>query len=415
MIGPGAMAVATLGARMHYALPRQLYEKGALTIFYTDLAVDPAVATLGSRVGRRLGWKGLEKLAGRSPGLPRNRVKSFPAFGFSYAHRLRRATNDRERLETYLWGGSRFCQKVVEHWALDSAAMYTCNSAGLEALDWLARRGGAGVLEQTSAPRLQWVRLLSEASVRFPGWNDGPPIPSAVDRLYAERERQEWSLAKVILAGSGHVRDLIVQDGGPAEKIRVVPYGFSPVELRERQVRSHHARVPCTALFVGRVSLGKGAPVLAAAARKLANGPVRFRMVGPIDVPEAARHELQQVTDLVGPVPRSSVLREMSRADLFVFPSFCEGSAVVCYEALAAGLPVVTTPTAGSVVRDGIDGFIVPPGDAEALAEKVELLAHDNELRDSMSVRAKERAQQFTTEKYGERVLVALEPVLRGG
>ena len=50
----------------------------------------------------------------------------------------------------------------------------------------------------------------------------------------------------------------------------------------------------------------------------------------------------------------------MAAADVFVFPSLFEGSAVVTYEALACGLPSVVTPDAGSVVRDGVEGFVVP-------------------------------------------------------
>ncbi len=52
----------------------------------------------------------------------------------------------------------------------------------------------------------------------------------------------------------------------------------------------------------------------------------------------------------------------------------------MCYEAFAAGLPVITTPSAGSVVRDGIDSFSVPIRDPEAVVEELELLAHDREM-----------------------------------
>jgi glycosyltransferase involved in cell wall biosynthesis len=76
-------------------------------------------------------------------------------------------------------------------------------------------------------------------------------------------------------------------------------------------------------------------------------------------------------------VTRQEVRRHYQWADVFVFPSLCEGSAMVTYEALAAGLPVITTPNAGSVVRDGVDGFIVPIRDAEAIAAKLDLLARD--------------------------------------
>jgi glycosyltransferase involved in cell wall biosynthesis len=80
----------------------------------------------------------------------------------------------------------------------------------------------------------------------------------------------------------------------------------------------------------------------------------------------------------------------------------------VCYEALAAGLPVVTTENAGSVVRDGMDGFIVPIRDAAAIVERLETLDRDRPLLESMARAARERAREFTLEKYGERLLAAL-------
>ena len=63
--------------------------------------------------------------------------------------------------------------------------------------------------------------------------------------------------------------------------------------------------------------------------------------------------------DLLGRVGHDDVPARMAAADVFVFPSLFEGSAVVTYEALASGLPSIVTPRAGSVVRDGIEGFLV--------------------------------------------------------
>jgi len=100
--------------------------------------------------------------------------------------------------------------------------------------------------------------------------------------------------------------------------------------------------------------------------------------------------------------------RHYSWADVFLLPSLCEGSATVCYEALAAGLPVITTPNAGSVVRDGVDGFIVPIRDAEAIAEKLDLLAKDRDLLAAMSANAVARSREFTLAKYSERLVATL-------
>ena len=81
---------------------------------------------------------------------------------------------------------------------------------------------------------------------------------------------------------------------------------------------------------------------------------------------------------------------------------------------VAAGLPVITTPNAGSVVRDGIEGFIVPIRDAGAIVERLERLARDRELLGWMSDKALERSAEFTVDRYGERLVAALEAAWRG-
>ena len=66
------------------------------------------------------------------------------------------------------------------------------------------------------------------------------------------------------------------------------------------------------------------------------------------------------IIELLGRVSHADMPARMASADVFAFPSLFEGSAVVTYEALACGLPSIVTPSAGSVVRDGIEGFLVP-------------------------------------------------------
>jgi glycosyltransferase involved in cell wall biosynthesis len=158
------------------------------------------------------------------------------------------------------------------------------------------------------------------------------------------------------------------------------------------------------------VCLRKGAPYMLEAARAL-KGLAEFRWCGALQLlPEAARR-LGEYVDLRGPVPRPQMAEHYAWADVFLLPSICEGSATVCYEALAAGLPVITTPNAGSVVRDGLEGFIVPIRDVGAIADRLERLAGDRELLEEMSRRAAERAKEFTLEKYGARLIRALAAV----
>ena len=136
-------------------------------------------------------------------------------------------------------------------------------------------------------------------------------------------------------------------------------------------------------------------------------------MVGKLPL-ENARKQLSECVELTGPVPRAVIHEHYAWADVFLLPSICEGSATVCYEALAAGLPVVTTPNSGSVVRDGVDGFVVPIRDADAIVERLERLASVPNLLEEMSTNALQRAAEFTVEKYGQRLLATLSAGHKG-
>jgi glycosyltransferase involved in cell wall biosynthesis len=85
----------------------------------------------------------------------------------------------------------------------------------------------------------------------------------------------------------------------------------------------------------------------------------------------------------------------------------------VTYEAMAAGLPVVTTLNAGSVARDGEDGIIVPIRDTDALCERLERLRGDDVLRMRMGRAARARVSQFTWQIYGARLVEAYQRITR--
>ncbi|GAC1465250.1 MAG: hypothetical protein NVSMB9_04670 [Isosphaeraceae bacterium] len=99
----------------------------------------------------------------------------------------------------------------------------------------------------------------------------------------------------------------------------------------------------------------------------------------------------------------------MAAADVFVFPSLFEGSAVVTYEALACGLPTIVTPNAGSIVRDGIEGFLIPPGNVEILAERMERIGKDFARRAAMSAAARSRAEEFDWPRYHTAVVDVMQ------
>jgi glycosyltransferase involved in cell wall biosynthesis len=396
--------VAQLGPRMHYAVPRILYQAGLLDRLATDICAVKGWPRLLRVVPRRLRSAGLARLLARVPeGIPPARIAAFTAFGLEYARRRAAARTPEECTAVHLWAGREFCRAILRRGLGAAAGVYAFNSAALELLQHARQCGLTPVLEQIIAPIAVENDLLAAEHDRFPQWE--PPLAHGPNRAAAAaRERAEWDAAGIIVCGSDFVRDGIAACGGPAARCAVVPYGIDsslPPVLRTAAGR------PLRVLSVGAVGLRKGSPYVLAAARAL-QGDAEFRLVGHLTARPEALRALPDNVVLTGPVPRSHIGLHYAWADVFLLPSLCEGSAAVCYEALAAGLPVVTTPNAGSVVRDGVEGFLVPIRDADAIAARLETLRNRGGLLAEMSRNAALRAAEFTLARYADRLLPAL-------
>jgi hypothetical protein len=403
--------VAQLGPRMHYAVPRILHAAGMLETLCTDICAGWWAEPL-RRLPPALLPESLVRLAGRVPrGIPRSRIRSFPLFGLEYAAWRAAARTPSALTGAHLRAGSAFCGAVLRAGLGKAGGVYTFNSAGGRLLSRARQRGLMTVVEQTIVPANIEDELLAEEREAFPDWQPRPE-PDGNRAAFSAREHGEWESADLIVCGSHFVREGIRRAGGPVDRTVVIPYGVDAAGTPV--VRSLAAR-PLRVLTVGAVGLRKGSPYVLEAARKL-QGAAVFRMVGHITVSPAAARRLADSVKLTGALPRVAIARQLAWADVFLLPSICEGSATVCYEALAAGLPVITTPHAGSVVRHGVDGMIVPIRDAEAIAGALDTIRTSPTLLFNLSRNAAERAGEFTLEKYGERLVAALagigEPAL---
>ena len=407
--------VAQLGARRHYAEPVILHRAGMLAHFYTDAYTGPGSAWhLPARCLRRLPdrWQPnrLRRLLARqTPELPAQKVTAFNLLGLAYAQALQRAQTIADRIEIYKEYGRRFELAVLKKGFGRADAIHTFQGAARRLLLEAKKQGLLGIYEKFIAPKQIEDHLIHEETAFWSDWiNEGFSLSLGEEQNIYQWEQEQWQAADIILCPSEFVRQGMVAVGVPESKLRVVPYGYEPpADLPPRT--PWDGRRPLRLLFVGAVSLRKGVQYLALALEKLRGLPLEARVVGPIDLAPPGRRRLGAVAQLTGQVPRPEVRKHYQWADIFVFPSLCEGSATVTYEALAHGLPVITTFNAGSVVRDGIDGYIVPIRDAEALAARIEHLYHHSELLAEMSKQAFNRAQDFRWQKYGERLVSLIQ------
>lgn len=393
-----------LGARMHYAIPRLLHASGRLERLHTDI-YGGGWANAAKIMPPSFLPAGLRRLTARAVvEIPPQCIRSYPAFGLAYFLRRRHTKNPETMDQAHLWAGQVFGNKVVRDGFGDAGAVYAFNTASLEILSSARRQGLFSVMEQTIVPRFIEEKLLAEAQQRYPGWEPERSANQIAGRL-AEREQAEWQQADLIVCGSEFVRDGIGLCGGPVERCVVVPYGvdsrFTP---GTKDSKDCDLKRPLRVLMAGQVGLRKGAGDALAVAKALRE-IAKFRWVGSISLLEPARSELAGQIDLPGIVPRNEIARHYQWADVFFLPSICEGSATVTYEALASGLPVVTTPNAGSVVQHGVDGFIAPVHDVAAMADYLRRFHEDRNLLARFSRAAALRAGDISLVGYQDRFL----------
>ncbi len=164
---------------------------------------------------------------------------------------------------------------------------------------------------------------------------------------------------------------------------------------------------PPTVLFVGVICRRKGLFELARAGRALRERGVRdWHLVvvgGQGPTPQAEYDEIVAEFEaaglsaaMVGPEYGDQIKCRLAQADIFVLPSFLEGQPIAIIEAMASGLAVVGTSIGAvpDLIRDGIEGRVVEPGDADALADALGEVIEDPAARRRMAHAARERAEQ---------------------
>lgn len=373
------VAVCQIGARRHYAVARALFGAGLLELLVTDVCADiPPWRWLGMLIPESRRGDRLTRLMGRSvPEVPTVRIVDLPLFNFQL-HRHRRSG---EQLTDH-WArrNAAFCRAVVRRGFGQADTVYAFNGAALEIFQAAKQRGLRTILDQTAAPWRWNARLLREEMARWPGWEDRP---SELDEsgLLSEREEAEWELADVIACGSDFCRSTLIDSGVPAAKCHVMPRAVTTSPKATQSPRPINSGGVLRVLFAGTLQLRKGVPYLYGAAKNLSGKSIEFRMVGPSLLSEEANRKLGRYCHLDGVVPRSRMEDHYQWADVLVLPTLSEGSANVCHEAMAAGLPVITTPAAGSMVRDRVNGLIVPTRDAGALTEAIAWMANEPHVR----------------------------------
>lgn len=187
------------------------------------------------------------------------------------------------------------------------------------------------------------------------------------------------------------------------QRVTVVPYGVDLERFARREGRSSSGDIVIG--IVGRLSQEKGLDTLLHAMARLAHTRTGLKLVLAGDGPERPQLErlarklgISERVSFLGSVPHDEVQAVLAGFDVFAMPSRAEGFGVAAIEAAAMGLAVVGSRVHGipDVVDDGRTGLLVPPDNEQALAEAIERLIDDPQLRKAMG----EQARALVADRY---------------
>lgn len=303
-------------------------------------------------------------------------------------------------------------------------------------LDWMASRfletGRYDFFHSWSGDCLRTLRVAKKkripSLIEIPTWHRDrasgkvgqPPIdpglrPSPLRKwktnLLLDRQRfiEEYDLADLIVVLSEKAAETFRTRGFPEEKLFYLPRGVD-VDRFHPGLRPPKFR----AIFSGALIERKGVHHLLEAWARLDLKDAELWLLGSVH-DEAKPYLKKFWRDNIKVIGfKRDLEKYLNQGTIYVFPSQWEGSAKTVYEAAASGLPAVTTKEAGDVVRNGVEGIIVRPGDVDAIVAAIEHLYRNPDVVERMSSAARQRVlDNFTWDHYRERLLIAYETAIK--
>jgi glycosyltransferase involved in cell wall biosynthesis len=372
--------ISVMGRFHAFDLARELDRRGRLATLFTSypdsllprFGLDPAQ-------GRTLPWVELSTRALRKVA-PETSRRHAPWFARRYDHWV--ASQLEEGPATFIgWSGQ--CRASLGR----------------------ARDLGMTTIVERGSAHIEVQRDLLAAEFDRAGLRPVLPHPAVV-----EAELAEYELADFVQVPSEFARRSFVERGVDPAKILVNAYG---VELG---AFSPPAREPAgfRVLFCGRASVQKGIGHLLAGFAALDAPDAELWIQGAVEQ-DADRFRAECTDERVkwlGHRPQHDLPSVYREAHVFCLPSIQDGFGLVVPQAMASGLPVVVTSSTGAadMVREGVDGHVVPPGDASAITATLRGLYADRERLRTMSVAAAERVRSgWSWSDYGARAVDLLE------
>ena len=387
--------VAFAGARDHYQLPLALEEANLLEAFVTETYFPADRFWFNQSLGKVLPASFVQ--ARYCEGIPSRRVRvPARAFGASAAMQLSKLKWDAHK-------DASLSERSRQIASRTGAAIFSYSYYGYEAFRPGPARPPMRFLFQVHPHPRSIREILSEELERTPhgGFSLRAESELSWPAKHFERLAQEPQLANGWVVASSYTAQTLSDNGIPREQIHVVPYGVDTGDFSKRLAPPDCGK-PFQIIFIGSLIQRKGLSYLLDAVRLLNSRQIKVLLCGRGTIDHELINQYQDLNlEVQIGLPRAELVRRAHESDVFVLPSLVEGFAHVIVEAMACGLPIITTNhTCGPDITTGESGFIVPIRDARALAEKLSWGIDHRAALAQMGEVAANQAALLTWEKF---------------
>ena len=244
--------------------------------------------------------------------------------------------------------------------------------------------------------------VIPQADIFHPSWWESLGIPLTL--YYHHGTKVSFRHASRVLAVSRQLARSAIACGARPDRVSVIPNGVDISEIGPIRAAnsSLQRKAKCELLYVGRLFHYKDVDTLLDALSLVKEESWFCRLVGggPLEDhlrAKAAKLGISGKCEFAGSLPRCNLRPYYELADCFVLPSLTEGLPFVLAEATTCGLPVVCTHVGGNpdIVENGKTGLVVPPREPHALAEAIDHICADDELRRRMGEEAERVSKRF--------------------
>jgi len=271
--------------------------------------------------------------------------------------------------------------------------------------------GKLAVCELSTAHVTSSIEILSQEAKLHPEWSD------SFDNLvfpasYQKRLEEEPHIADLAIAASTFTKSTLLSAGVSADKIELVPLGFDVNYVPYMERNDDITTRPLKLLYAGTLTQRKGLKYLLNVMKKLNRQDIELTCIGGLQGSGAGLKGFDSCFTHIPAVAQHVMFEKYRNYDALVLPTIFEGFGLVIVEAMAAGLPVITTPHSmgPEVIKQDKNGYIIPIRDETALETAILNLRNKDKYEYlAMRQAARNDVMAYTWDAYSARMPKVLE------